>query len=99
MCFADKFMLQLCLTNLSPITTTMMTTTTNDMAVQNTLLSINNILPHKTCLKPRGMILNKGANFILFVSTHRAPTVVDLYIYVELNKCIVVRCPCGKSTW
>jgi len=47
--------------NLSPITITKMTTTTNDMAVQNMLLLTNNILPHKTSLKSGGMILNKVA--------------------------------------
>jgi hypothetical protein len=33
----------------------------NDVAVQNMLILIANILPHKTCLKPRGKIVNKGA--------------------------------------
>ncbi len=67
--------------NLSPITMTRMTTATDDMAMQNMLLLIDNILPHKTCLKPRGRILNKGAKK-QFASTHGAPTLVDFYIYV-----------------
>ncbi len=45
--------------NLSPNTTAKMTMTTNDMATQNMLLLTNNMLPHRTCLKSRGMILNK----------------------------------------
>jgi len=53
----------------------------NDMAMQNMLLLIDNILPHKTCLKPRGRILNKGAKK-QFASTHGAPTLVDFYTYV-----------------
>ncbi len=32
------------------------------------------------------MIINKGAKNIFFASTHDAPTLVDFYIYVELNK-------------
>ncbi len=45
--------------NLSPNTTTKMIMTTSDMATQNMLLLTNNMLPHRTCLKSRGMILNK----------------------------------------
>ncbi len=70
-----------------------MTTTTNDVAVQNMLLLTDNILPHKTCLKLGGMILNKGANFYFFASTHGTPTLVDLYIYVELDKNTIIVCP------
>ncbi len=47
----------------------MMTTTINDVVVHNTLLLTNNILPHKTCLKLKGMILNKGANFFCCFNT------------------------------
>jgi hypothetical protein len=36
-----------------------MTTTMNDVATQNMFLLTNNILPHKTCLKPGGKIPNK----------------------------------------
>ncbi len=63
----------------------------------NMLLLIDNILPHKTCLKLRGMIINKCANFILFISTHGAPTLVYFCINVWLNKDIVVGCPCGSD--
>ncbi len=45
----------------------------------------------------RGMIFNKGAKFFL-ASTHDAPMLVEIYTYVELNKDIIVKCPCGKST-
>ncbi len=41
--------------NLSPITMA-----TNDVVVQNTLLLIDNIVPHKTCLKPRAWFLIKA---------------------------------------
>jgi len=81
--------------NLSPIIITKMTMPTNDMAVQNMIMLTNNILPHKTCLKSRGMILNKGAKKIS--STHGALTLVDFYTYVELNKNIIVECPCGND--
>jgi len=76
-----------------------MTMAMNDVAVQNMLLLIANILPHKTCLKPRGKIVKKGAKKKI-ASTHEAPTLVDLCIYLELNKTIVVRCPCEiLLTW
>jgi hypothetical protein len=58
--------------NLSPITTTKMTMATYDVAMQNMLLLTYNILPHKTCLKLRGKIFNKGANFYLFLLQHMA---------------------------
>jgi hypothetical protein len=76
-----------------------MTTAMNDMVVQNMFLLIDNILQHETCLKLGGKILNKGTKKLFFASTHGAPTLVDLCIYVELNKDIVVECPRGKSTW
>jgi hypothetical protein len=56
------------------------------------LLLIDNILPHKTHLKPGGKNFNKGAKKKI-VSTHGALTLVDFYIYVELNKDIIVKCP------
>jgi hypothetical protein len=49
--------------------------------------------------KTKGKILNKGAKKHFFASTHGAPTLVDFYIYVELNKDTIVECPFGKSTW
>jgi hypothetical protein len=85
--------------NLSPITTARMATTTNDMAVQNMFFLINNILPHNTCLKPRGRIFNKGAKNLFFASTHGAPTLVDFYTYVELNKNTIVECPCESMAY
>ncbi len=39
----------------------LLTVTTNYMIVHNMLLLTNNILPHKTCLKPKDKIFNKGA--------------------------------------
>jgi hypothetical protein len=42
--------------NSSPITMT-----TNDVAMQNMLMLTYNILPRKTCMKPGGNILDKGA--------------------------------------
>jgi hypothetical protein len=45
---------------------------TNDMAMQNMHLLIDNILPHKTCLKLRGKIFSKGANFLFFLLQHMA---------------------------
>jgi hypothetical protein len=56
------------------------------------LLLIDKILPHKTHLKPGGKILNKGAKKRI-ASTHGALTLVDFYIYDELNKNIIVKCP------
>jgi len=53
--------------NLCPITMPRVTTTMNDVAMQNMLLLTNNILPHKTCLKLRGRILNKGAKRIFLL--------------------------------
>jgi hypothetical protein len=53
-----------------------MTTATNDMAMQNMFMLTNNILPHKTCMKLGGKILNKGAKKS-FTSIHGAPTLVD----------------------
>jgi hypothetical protein len=76
-----------------------MTMAMNDVAVQNMFMLTNNILPHRTCLKPRGKILNKGAKNFFFASTHGAPTLVDFCTYVELNKDIIAKCPCGKSAW
>jgi hypothetical protein len=64
------------------------------MAMHNMLLLIDNILPHKTCLKPRGRIFNKGAKKNSFASTHGTPSLVDFYTYVELNKNTIVKCPC-----
>ncbi len=46
---------------------------TNDVVMHNMFLLIDNILPHKTCLKARGRIFNKGAKNIFFASTHGAP--------------------------
>ncbi len=66
--------------NLSPIATTKMTMTMNDAAMQNMLLVIDNILPHKTSLKVRGKIFNKGAKKIIF-STHGAPNLVR-FLYI-----------------
>jgi phosphoribosylpyrophosphate synthetase len=74
-----------------------MTTTTNDVAMQNMLLLIDNIMPHRTCLKPRDMIFNKGAKSFFFASTHGALTLVNFCTYVELNKNIVIGCPCGSD--
>ncbi len=80
--------------NLSPITMARMTTTMNDVAMQNMFLLTNNILPHtlvkkwgfynsdRTCMKPWGKILNKGAKNFFFVSIHGAPTLVDFCTYV-----------------
>jgi hypothetical protein len=82
--------------NLSPITTTKMTMTMNDVAVQNMLLLTNNILPHKTCLKPKAWFLIK-LPIIFFGSTHGTPTLVDFYTYVELNKYTIFECPCGNA--
>jgi hypothetical protein len=84
--------------NLSPITTAKMATTTNDVAMQMLLL-IDNILPHKTCLKPGGKIHNKGANLYFLASTHGKPPLVDFYTDVELNKNIIVECPCESMTY
>ncbi len=56
--------------NFSPIIMAKMTTTTNDVAMQNMFLLIDNIVPHRTYLKPRGMILNESANFYLFLLQH-----------------------------
>ncbi len=78
--------------NLFPIIMARMTTATNDVVVQNMLLLTDNILPHKTCLKPRGMILDKGGQKKI-ASTHGASTLVDFYIYVELNKNTIIECP------
>jgi hypothetical protein len=69
-----------------------MTTATSDVVVQNMLLLTDNILPHKTCLKPRGMTLDKGGKKKI-ASTHGAPTLVDFYTYVELNKNTIIECP------
>jgi hypothetical protein len=62
------------------------------------LLLTNNILPHKTCLKLGSKILNKGAK-MFFASTHGAPTLVDFFIYLELNKDIIVKCPCESMAY
>ncbi len=78
--------------NLFPIITARMTTATNDVVVQNMLLLTNNILRHKTCLKPRGMILDKGGPKKI-ASTHGAPTLEDFYTYVELKKNIILEFP------
>jgi hypothetical protein len=56
-------------------------------------LPIDNILPHKTCMKLGGKILNKVDKNVFFISTLGAPTLVDLYIYVKLNKNTIVECP------
>ncbi len=66
----------------------------NDVVVQNILLLTDNILPHKTCMKPRDRIFNKGAKNIFSSSTHGTPTLVDLYTYVDLNQDTIVECPC-----
>jgi hypothetical protein len=66
-----------------------MTIATNDVAVQNMFLLIDNILPHKTCMKLGGKILNKDDTNVFLISTHGAPTLVDFYIYVKLNKNIL----------
>jgi hypothetical protein len=63
-----------------------MATAMNDVVMQNMLLSTYNILPHKTCSKLGDRILNRGAKNIFSSSTHGAPTLVDFYINVELNK-------------
>jgi hypothetical protein len=34
-----------------------------------------------------------------FASTHGAPTLVDFYTNIWLNKNIVIKCLCGGSTW
>ncbi len=83
--------------NLSPIIMAKMTTTTIDVVVQNMLLLTYNIMTQRTCLKPRGMILNKSAKLLFFASTYGAPTLVDICIYVELNKDTIVGCPCGND--
>jgi len=70
---------------------------TNDVAMQNTFMLINNILPHKTCWKLGGKILNKCANFFKKNSTHGAPTLVDFCTNNWLKKNIIVRCPCGSD--
>jgi hypothetical protein len=44
-----------------------MTTTTNDVAMQNMFMLIDNIMPHRKCLKPRGMILNKSTKNIFLL--------------------------------
>jgi hypothetical protein len=46
-------------------------TATNDMVVQNMLLLIDNIMPHKTCLKLGSRILSKGAKFYFCFNTWR----------------------------
>jgi hypothetical protein len=74
-----------------------MTMTINDMVVQNMLLLIDNILPHKTCLKPKARFLIKFPFLFIFVSTHGTPTLEDFSTYVELSKDTIVECPCGKS--
>jgi hypothetical protein len=79
--------------NLFFITTARMTIAMNDMVVQNMLLLTYNILPHKTCLKLGGMIHNKGAKKKI-ASTHGAPTLIDFYTHVKLNKDITIECPC-----
>ncbi len=83
---------------LFPITTTMKTMATNDVAVQNMFLLTNNILPHKTCLKLGSKILDKSAK-LFFASTHGAPTLVDFFTYLELNKDIIVECPCESMAY
>ncbi len=75
----------------------MMIMAINDVTMCNTLLLTNNILPHKTRLKLKGMILKKGAKNVFFASTHGAPTLVNFYADVELNKDIIVGCPHGKD--
>ncbi len=85
--------------NLSPITTARTTTATNDMVVQNMLMLIDNILPHKTCMKPGGRIFDKGAKNVFFASTYGPPTLVDFYIYVELNKNIIIECACESVAY
>jgi len=81
--------------NLFPITTAKMTMTMNDVAVQSMLLLIDNILPDKTCLKLGGRILNKGAKKINCFNTWR--TLLNFYIYIELNKDTIVRFPHGND--
>jgi hypothetical protein len=56
-------------------------------------LLTNNILSHKTCLKPKGGILDKGAK------THGSPTLVDFHTYVELNKDTIVESPCESVAY
>jgi len=52
--------------NLFPITMVRMTTTMNDVAMQNMFLLINIILTCRTCMKLGGKILNKGAKLFFF---------------------------------
>jgi hypothetical protein len=59
-----------------------MTTTMNDVAMQNMFLLINIILTCRTCMKLGGKILNKGAKLFFFTSIHGAPTLVDFCTYV-----------------
>jgi hypothetical protein len=55
--------------NLSPITTPRKTMAMNDVVVHNMLLLTNNILPHKTCLKPRAWFLIKVPRFFFGFNT------------------------------
>jgi hypothetical protein len=47
--------------------------------------------------EPKGMILNKATNLFFFAWTHGAPTLVDFYTYVELNKDTIIKCPHGSD--
>jgi len=47
----------------------------------------------------RGMILKIKVPHFFLALTHGAPTLVNIYTYVELNKYVIVECPCGKSMW
>jgi hypothetical protein len=46
-----------------------------------------------------GRILNEGAKFIYFTSTHGAQTLVDFNTYVELNKSNIIECPCESMAY
>jgi hypothetical protein len=80
--------------NLSPITMTKVTMATNDVAMQNMLLLIDNILPHKTCWKPRGRILIKTPKTFFCFNTWR--TNLGRFMYLHW---IEQRHNCQISTW
>jgi hypothetical protein len=50
-------------------------------------------------MKPGGRIFDKGAKNVFFASTYGPPTLVDFYIYVELNKNIIIECACESVAY
>jgi hypothetical protein len=55
--------------DLSPIITAKMTMATNDVAMQKMPMLIDNILPHRTCLKLGGKILINAPIIFFYFNT------------------------------